>query len=71
MMTEKQVCQARDALAAWFESQNLMPAEASLVMSSLLAQQFVKKTKDVQKLQSGVNAFAAMLACDIVLEIRS
>lgn len=57
---------AGNALINWFKSQDIMPADAGMIMSKVIAGQLVNKSRDMAKLQEAIVIYQAMLTVDIV-----
>lgn len=57
---------AGNALINWFKSQDIMPADAGMIMSKVIAGQLVNKSRDMAKLQEAIVIYQTMLAVDIV-----
>lgn len=71
MMTILERSQAAAALIAWFKSQDIDPADAAMIMSSVLAEQLVLKAKgDIDKLQIAANGMNKLLILDIADWLR-
>jgi hypothetical protein len=64
-MTDKEIDAAMPALIGWFESQDISPSEAGLVMVNLMAAQFVLKSHDADQLQEAIDLSTALLATEI------
>lgn len=56
---------AGNALIAWFQSQDIMPADAGMIMSRVIASQLVNKSRDPAKLQEAIIIYQTMLTIDI------
>lgn len=70
-MTDADRDAATDALMAWFESQEIEPADAGLVMFSVIAACLLDKTKDVSELAGAVNCAAQCIAAEIADQLRN
>lgn len=55
-----------NTLIAWFQSQDIMPADAGMIMSKVIAGQLVNKSRDMAKLQEAILIYQTMLTVDIV-----
>jgi hypothetical protein len=60
-MTDKEIDQAMGALINWFQSQDIGPRDGGLIMTRLMAAQFVLKTRDANELQDALYLFSAGL----------
>lgn len=69
-MTDDETIAASKALVNWFQSQDIMPADAASVMTTTLAASLVSKTRDISSLQDAVNATRDMLVLDIALQLK-
>lgn len=57
---------AGNALIAWFQSQDIMPADAGMIMSKVIAGQLVNKSRDIRALQEAATIYQTLLYLDIV-----
>lgn len=57
---------AGNALINWFKSQDIMPADAGMIMSKVIAGQLVNKSRDARALQEAVTIYQTLLCLDIV-----
>jgi hypothetical protein len=64
-MTDKEIDQAMGALISWFQSQNISPRDGALIMTRLMAAQFVLKTRDANELQDALDLQTLLLATEI------
>lgn len=62
--------EAAEALMRWFESQDIMPADASSVMTTVMATCLTRKTRDLENLERAVSATRDMLVIDIAECLR-
>lgn len=56
---------AANALIAWFQSQDIMPADAGMIMSKVIAGQLVNKSRDTNALQDAVGLYQTLLCLDV------
>jgi hypothetical protein len=64
-MTDKEIDQAMGALISWFQSQNISPRDGALIMTRLMAAQFVLKTRDANELQDALDLQTLLLATEM------
>ena len=64
-MTDKEIHGAMVALISWFQSQGISPCEGGLIMTRLMAAQFVLKTRDPAELQDALDLQTLLLATEI------
>lgn len=64
-MTKDDHTAASNALIAWFMSQDIMPADAGMIMSKVIADQLVNKSRDLARLQEAILIYQTMLTLDI------
>jgi hypothetical protein len=64
-MTDKEIDAAMPALIGWFESQDISPSEAGLVMVKLMTAQFVLKSRNADELQEALDLTTLLLATEI------
>lgn len=69
-MTDSEIDQAIKALKAWFQSQDIEPPDAGLIMIKLQAQMFTHKTRDLYKLQDAINSSSLLLSIEIAGYLR-
>lgn len=58
------------ALKQWFESQEIMPGDAAILMTSLIAEQLVCKSRVISELQEAIHDWYKFLALEIAGELR-
>jgi hypothetical protein len=64
-MTDKEIDQAMGALISWFQSQDIGPRDGGLIMTRLMAAQFVLKTRDPGQLQDALDLQTLLLATEM------
>jgi hypothetical protein len=64
-MTKDDQIAAGNALINWFQSQDIMPADAGMIMSQVIARQFVNNTRDILRLEEAVKLQRILLVLDI------
>jgi hypothetical protein len=64
-MTDKEIDQAMGAPISWFQSQNISPRDGALIMTRLMAAQFVLKTRDANELQDALDLQTLLFATEI------
>lgn len=64
-MAEHNHSAAANALINWFQSQDIMPADAELIMSKVIATQLVSKSRNLDNLHHAVILYRDLLAFDI------
>lgn len=69
-MTEPEIDGAKAALIAWFDSQEINPQYAGVIMIKLIAEQFTRKTKDLESLTYAVNKTSNLLLIEIAGYLR-
>lgn len=69
-MTEPDIDSAIKALINWFQSQEIMPPDATVIMLKLMAMQLVLKTQDPAKLTKATNNFSHCLLIEIAGHLR-
>lgn len=69
-MTDKDRTEATKALMRWFNSQEIMPADAAIVMIELLAACLVNKTKSIVSLQESCEDFKLGLILNVALLLK-
>lgn len=69
-MTDQDRAQAMQALKQWFESQEIMPGDAAILMTSLIAEQLVCKSRELNELQQAVFDWSEFLTLEIAGELR-
>lgn len=69
-MTETDHAEAIEALQAWFISQDIYPADADVMMTSMIAKLLVYKTKDLNELAKSIQIHAEFLAVEVAGELR-
>ena len=62
---EEEYVQIVKALKLWFISQDLMPADACVAMTMLIAEQMVEHTQDVTELQQAININKEYLTVEV------
>lgn len=70
MMEEHEHNKAADALIDWFKSQDIMPADAGVVMAIVIARCLVEKTRNLEKLQDGIRLHNQLLAVEVASSLR-
>lgn len=70
-MTSQETKSAARALMNWFESQDIMPADAASIMTTLMATALVSHTRDITSLQQAANATRDLLVLDIAILLRN
>lgn len=69
-MTEQEIDGAIEALTCWFESQEITPPDAGIVMLKLIANQFVLKTREHDALINAVRKTNTLLLVEIAGALR-
>lgn len=64
-MAEHNHNDAANALIAWFQSQDIMPADAGMIMTKVIATQLVSKSRNFDNLAMAVNLYQTKLVLDI------
>lgn len=62
--------EAANALIAWFQSQDIMPSDAGIIMCKVMAIAFVEKSKNIKTLGVATNLTAIMLSIEIAELLR-
>lgn len=70
-MNEKEIDQAIGALVAWFQSQEIMPPDAAVIMLRYLAEQLILKTRNVHSLQEAILHTTDALSLEIALLLKT
>ena len=70
MISERDISDCADALVEWFKTQELMPADASLVMFRTVASQLVAKSTDVVELQKAINNVRLLLTLEVAAMLK-
>lgn len=69
-MTNAEHLDATKALMRWFQSQEIEPGDAGIIMVKVIACQLTCKTTHLPALQTGINLINLMLATEVVSYIH-
>jgi hypothetical protein len=69
-MNDADRAKAAKALMRWFDSQDIMPPDAAVLMIEVLASCLIDKTKDIRKLQESCENFKLGLVLNIALMLK-
>lgn len=69
-MNDKERGDIIKALVRWFESQDIMPADAGICMTRLIAQQFVLRTRDLPSLINAIEIQNSLLTLEVAGYLR-
>jgi TATA-binding protein-associated factor Taf7 len=64
-MTERERDEAMNALISWFETMDINPTQAGLIMTRLMAANFVNKSRDTKQLQKAIDLTNALLTTEV------
>lgn len=69
-MTDNEIDQAIKALKSWFQSQDISPADAGLMMIKLMAELYTHKTRNILELGEAVRDTNMLLSIEIAGYLR-
>ena len=70
VMNDAELEDAGNALINWMKSQEISPANGTVIFIKLIATQLVAKTTDLDRLQLAVDNIKELLTTEIVLELK-
>ena len=70
MMNEAELDDAGNALINWMKSQDISPANGTVIFVKLMATQLVAKTVDLNRLSIAVDNIKELLLIEIASELR-
>jgi len=69
-MTKEEAVDAMNALVGWFESQEISPKEATLLMVALIAAMMTQRTKDSTELKDGITRITNLLTMQVAINLE-
>lgn len=70
MIGKKEQADATRALRSWFESQQIDPGDACVIMVGLIADLFLERSQDARLLQTRIGLHKAILALEIATQLK-
>jgi len=70
MINNKQVVELSHELIDWFKEKGCDPADGSMIMLKLIANQLVAKTTDIAKLDKALKNVHLVLVCEVALCVK-
>lgn len=70
-LTDSEINSATKALKAWFQSQEIAPGDAGIIVIKLMAELYTTKSRDIQHLARAVQSHNLVLAYEIAECLQS
>ncbi len=69
-LTDKELNQAQVALRNWFQSQDISPGDAGIIMIQTIAALLVEKDKNLRSLQQAIGEFDSLLMIEVAGNLK-